>query len=301
MSSFDFIGDIHGHADRLEELFSRMEYRPYGKGFRHSGRKALFVGDYIDRGPDNPRVVEIVRSMVDAGDAIALCGNHEHNAICFNTQIETGYVRPHSIKNFKQHCATLLQFHGNQRTYDDAIAWFKTLPLFLETDEFRVVHAAWNHDTIDYLRQNTKDGVLEERQYESLTDRESKLYEAVEITCKGEEAALPPGKSFLDKDGTRRAHIRTKWWLDPHKHSIAELSILEDLDLSADVYLTDKSYYYSEKEKPVFFGHYWLQGAPQLYRNNICCLDYSVAKEGYLCAYRYSGEKELSNKNFVYV
>src|SRR5210317_698108 len=134
MSSFDFIGDIHGHADKLEALLVKMEYKPFKNGYRHSSRKVIFVGDYIDRGPDNPRVVEIVRSMVDTGDAIALCGNHEHNAICFNTIIDEGYLRKHNIKNFKQHSQTLFQFHGKQSQYDDAISWFKSLPVFIETE-----------------------------------------------------------------------------------------------------------------------------------------------------------------------
>jgi hypothetical protein len=48
-------------------------------------------------------------------------------------------------------------------------------------------------------------------------------------------------------------------------------------------------------DKNVFFGHYWLQGEPTLYRNNICCLDYSVAKEGKLVAYSLNGESILDD------
>jgi len=49
--------------------------------------------------------------MVDSGDAIALCGNHEHNAICFNMMMQNGYLREYSIKNIKQHSETLMQYH----------------------------------------------------------------------------------------------------------------------------------------------------------------------------------------------
>ena len=56
-----------------------------------------------------------------------------------------------------------------------------------------------------------------------------------------------------------------------------------------------------EFQKPVFFGHYWLKGEPNLYRDNICCLDYSVAKNGFLCSYRFNGEDKLLAKNLVYV
>lgn len=61
------------------------------------------------------------------------------------------------------------------------------------------------------------------------------------------------------------------------------------------------SIYYPKDEKPVFFGHYGLNGYPVLYRKNVCCLDYAVAKNGWLVAYRYDGEKELSNDKFTFV
>jgi hypothetical protein len=59
--------------------------------------------------------------------------------------------------------------------------------------------------------------------------------------------------------------------------------------------------HYSQEEKPIFFGHYWLQGKPSLYRNNVCCLDYSVAKEGKLVAYSLDDEQELSDIKITYV
>jgi hypothetical protein len=48
-------------------------------------------------------------------------------------------------------------------------------------------------------------------------------------------------------------------------------------------------YQYTESI-PVLFGHYWLQGTPVISKGNAACLDYSVAKQGFLTAYRWSGE-----------
>jgi hypothetical protein len=51
----------------------------------------------------------------------------------------------------------------------------------------------------------------------------------------------------------------------------------------------------------VFVGHYWLEDkAPSILASNVACLDYSVAKNWFLSAYRHDGEQTLSNKNFVY-
>jgi len=298
MTDYDFIGDIHGYSYKLEELLLKLDYAKTSKGYKHSNRKAFFVGDYIDRGPNNPRSIEIVRNMVDSDNAIALCGNHEHNAICFNYLTENGYLRKHSIKNFKQHSATLLQFHGNQSLYDDAIKWFKSLPLFYETETFNAVHATYDNE---YLKENSNNGILSDEDYMKLIDNESDLANAVEITCKGKEIKIPDEKFFYDKDGTKRFHIRVKWWLNPSKHSLKDLSILEDLELSSTNIGKLDGDYYNANQKPVFFGHYWLKGEPNLQRGNICCLDYSIAKGGYLTAYRYSGEPILEPKNLIYV
>ena len=52
---------------------------------------------------------------------------------------------------------------------------------------------------------------------------------------------------------------------------------------------------------PVFFGHYWLTGAPTLLSPTTACVDYSIAKGGRLVAYRWNGEPELNGKNFCWV
>ena len=260
MTDIDFIGDIHGHADQLEQLLSKLEYKRDGKGYKHSSRKVLFVGDYIDRGPNNPRVVELVRAMVDKGQAIAQCGNHEFNAVCFNTLTSEGYVRLHIIKNYKQHSETMLQFHGKQEAYNDAIEWFKTLPLYYETDHYRAVHATWDQESIAYLKQNTKEGILTNEQFSELINQDGGLAKHTEVTCKGIETKLPDGLSFYDKDNTERFDIRVKWWVDQTKNSLKDLSVIEDLDLPKNRFMSDERNYYHESENPVFFGHYWLKG-----------------------------------------
>ncbi len=59
---------------------------------------------------------------------------------------------------------------------------------------------------------------------------------------------------------------------------------------------------YPSTTKPVFFGHYWLEAErPTILAENVACLDYSVAKGGFLCAYRWEGEQKLSNDHFVRV
>jgi protein phosphatase len=81
---FDVIGDIHGCRDELEDLLAGLGYvisrdeAGRATGARHpGGRRAIFVGDLVDRGPDTPGVLRLVMGMTSAGDALCVAGNHE--------------------------------------------------------------------------------------------------------------------------------------------------------------------------------------------------------------------------------
>ncbi len=64
---YDIIGDIHGQADKLEALLTRMGYRNTSGHWQHHDRQAIFVGDFIDRGPDQMLTVNLARRMVEEG------------------------------------------------------------------------------------------------------------------------------------------------------------------------------------------------------------------------------------------
>lgn len=301
----DLIGDIHGHADKLEELLLKLGYKNRKGAYSHPERKALFVGDYIDRGPKIRETLEIVRSMVESENAIALMGNHEYNALCFHFQeTEGGHLRKHLIKNIIQHYETLQQFQNRQKEYEDYLDWFKTLPLFYETETFRAVHACWDHNNIEYLRKTLINDKLTDELIHQSVKLGTKLNEAIDEVLKGKEMEMPEGLSFIDKDGTQRTEIRIKWWEDPKLMTYRSISI-EPIDNLPEQPIefpgSNPVDFYSGNEKPVFFGHYWLKGQASLYKSNICCLDYSIAKKGKLVAYRHDGEKILDPKNFVHV
>jgi hypothetical protein len=63
-----------------------------------------------------------------------------------------------------------------------------------------------------------------------------------------------------------------------------------------------KHYFYDKREKPVFIGHYWLTGKPELQAKNVACLDYSAGKDGEQISYRWNtGDKELKIENYFSV
>jgi len=81
---FDVIGDVHGCRTELEALLAGLGYQVQADelgrptGARHAaGRRAVFLGDLVDRGPDTPGVLRLVIGMVRDGDALCVPGNHE--------------------------------------------------------------------------------------------------------------------------------------------------------------------------------------------------------------------------------
>lgn len=79
---FDIIGDVHGCADELEELLDDLGYRVEWNGKTvtvtpPTGRRAVFLGDLVDRGPRSPDTLRIARHMVENDHALAVVGNHD--------------------------------------------------------------------------------------------------------------------------------------------------------------------------------------------------------------------------------
>jgi hypothetical protein len=296
----DLIGDIHGHAAALERLLRQLGYSRQKGVYRHPDRQAIFLGDFIDRGPQIRETLEIVRPMVDSGAALSVMGNHELNALAFHTahpDKPDSHLRPHNEKNSHQHAETMRQVPaGELASYLD---WFRTLPLWLDLDGLRVVHACWDETRMAKISGPVTDEFL----YSAcLTD--GALFEPVEAILKGKEASLPPGATFRDKDGHRRSATRVKWYEPPKGHTyrtyaMASEPIESDLPLPEDV--IQSAVPYPEKDKPVFVGHYWLKGSrPELLRQNIACVDWSVAKGGFLCAYRWDGGQDLDAGKFAW-
>jgi len=273
----DFIGDIHGHAFELVQLLNKLGYRLEDGAYYHPDRKVCFVGDYIDRGPYIMETLDMVKAMVDRGSAVALMGNHEYNAICYNSQFEDNrYIRKHSLKNTHQHSATLFQFRTEQKRYDYYIDWFRELPLFHEESNWRAVHATWDRDIIKELASNLNDNRITQEVLINANTNGHVMKDLVEITLKGKEAPMPEGKFFLDKDGHKRTDIRIKWWLDPTNKDYLDMSVLKIDELGNIPFQAKDSNFYSPDDKPVFFGHYWLKGIPNLFQGNVCCLIRSI-------------------------
>jgi hypothetical protein len=289
----DFIGDIHGHAVELALLLIKLGYDNNKGYFSHpDGRTVVFVGDFIDRGLQIRETLEIVKGMCDNKTASAVMGNHEYNAILFHTPNKKrgGYYREHGYKEIHQHIETLRQFQHHKDEWEMYLEWFKKLPLFIETKNYRVVHAYWNQNHVEYLKNNPIK--WDDEWFEKVTQKGTKEYIVVEDLLKGSEHKLPDGHHFFDADKVKRQECRVRWWYQSDGKILLGDYLFDCPDNLKHLEL-EKKHDETPNDKPIFFGHYWLkEEKPTLdSKSNAKCLDYSVAKNGHLVAYSFDTEK----------
>lgn len=142
---FDIVGDVHGCAEELIALLARLGYgvRLVGAGEARraettapEGRRALFVGDFVDRGPDAPGVLKIVMAMAAAGQALAVIGNHDDKFL--------RWLRGREVKLAHGLERTVAQMAGEGEAFRaSARAFLEGLPshLWLDGGALAVAHA----------------------------------------------------------------------------------------------------------------------------------------------------------------
>jgi Calcineurin-like phosphoesterase len=150
----DLVGDIHGEIDVLLHLLRRLGCDPER---RRVERPLVFVGDLVDRGPDSPAVVELVARLVEAGVAQVVLGNHELNLLrgerkegngWFWGDPDDGFYLPQASAPLRIPFTSAAASPAQRQRF---LEFFRSLPLVLEREELRVVHAAWNSEALASL------------------------------------------------------------------------------------------------------------------------------------------------------
>ena len=313
MPGYDIIGDVHGCATQLKTLLDSLGYFSGSGSYRHRERTAVFVGDLVDRGPQQREVLEIVKAMVDSGAALIAMGNHEFNAVAFSIpdpRRPGEFMRPHSNKNIRQHTAFLEQLTPDLRKF--YLDWFRTLPLWVDLGGLRVVHACWHPESMRVVERvcgSNRLGTTEN--FIEAATKGTELYEAVEILLKGPEISLTRlgHQPYLDFGGQLRTLARVRWW-DPDARTLRDIADVRGVrtedggpypPLPADP--VDESYLsviYTE-EVPVVYGHYWFEWERHRedWTSHTACVDFSAVAGGKLVAYRWNGEPTISWRNYL--
>lgn len=145
----DIVGDIHGEFDALHQLIRHLGYDV--NGVHPEGRTLVFVGDFCDRGPDSPAVLALALRWIESGRAVAVLGNHEINLLREDAKDGSGWYFDERIARDNEKYAPYRRMDLAQR--DATLALLSRLPIALERDDLRVIHAAWCEPQIGMARQ----------------------------------------------------------------------------------------------------------------------------------------------------
>lgn len=145
----DIVGDVHGEWDALQQLLAHLGYN--SDGAHPEGRTLVFVGDLCDRGPDTPAVMDWFCNTYAAGNCLAVLGNHEVNLIRDDAKDGAGWYFSARTERDRAKYAPFVVASIEQR--DRYARLCNNLPIALERKDLRIVHAAWQEDSIDAAKQ----------------------------------------------------------------------------------------------------------------------------------------------------
>lgn len=299
---YDIIGDVHGHYRHLKKMLEKLGYSKNEKGFFHPDRKAVFVGDFINRGPEIRKTLRLVRTMVENGNAFAILGNHEINAILFHLKDKSGKpLVKEPRKNYLSLFKTINEFLAYPDEWKSHLKWMRNLPLFLELDGIRIVHACWSDSAIEIVKsefnkERSRKGIF--REY--YKNPKSELSKSISILTKGIDFRMPGDLRVINNKGISPRSFRLCWWENPLNKTFYEMCFESKFELpeySIPKEILPETFIYAENEPIVFVGHYCRSQGPQIIKSNICCVDSCVTGTKVLTAYSWNGEKVLSNKN----
>jgi len=282
---YDIIGDIHGYAPLLKKLLTELGYKKTESGYSHPERKAIFVGDFINRGPEIQKTIRLVRSMVENGSAYAILGNHEINAII---------------------CYLKFKSENKQaKTPRNDLKWLCSLPVFIETEELREVHACWSQNAVDFLKKEIPKGKIKKKMFKELIlNPKSDFSKNIWTLTKGIDFKMPGDLKLINNKGVSSRLFRLRWWENPLGKTFEEMSFDSKFVLPSYTIpeqLLPETFVYPENAPVLFFGHYCRFNGPHIIKPNICCVDTGVVKSKKIAAYRWSGEKSLIAENLIFI
>jgi hypothetical protein len=299
-NAIDFVGDIHGNAYKLKKLLARLGYQKNETGWFHpESRKLIILGDFINVGFESKEVLSILKELWNDKVALILVGNHEYFLVWNYYKSGSRVLRPGSQLG-EDYSRFLEEFDGDEKLLIGYCEWIYTMPIYLEGENFRAVHAYWSKKNEKSLLKHKNLKEFWEEFDEEKKKKSKKLKLVINETLSGKMAVFfAPGR--MEKP----LEFRIKWWKNLYGKNLSQ-GIHANRTVKYPAITIDSNILpdfepYPETEKPIFFGHYWFQTLPYLVKNNVCCLDFGATKGGYLTAYRWNGERKLDANNLIWV
>ena len=252
----DIVGDVHGELNALENLLLHLGYA--ADGSHPEKRRLVFVGDLTDRGPDSPGVVTRVQELVESGAAQCVLGNHDLNILLKDPKHDNHWFFGEEFA-LDRTCEITPAVLADDKTRDQVTQFFKTLPLALERNDLRVIHACWDDEMIEVARRSFDAVALHEEHAKRITSAHNqqpdldKVEKGLEFQNRNPVKVLTSGKERraakpFEASGKLRYQERVPWW---HEYDAVPFCV---------------------------FGHYSMYRGQDRGTSRAICADYAVAK-----------------------
>jgi hypothetical protein len=259
----DIVGDVHGEIDALEDLLRVLGYR--GRGEHRAGRRLVFIGDLCDRGPDSPAVVARVEAMMREGTAQCLLGNHELSLLRGARKDANGWFfeRDHDRERGRYMTARSARDDAERQAI---LRFFGSLPLALEREDLRLVHACWDDERIEELRLGSRSASALElyRLHAQRSDERSRALgreqeataqlERYSTALRDPRAAVPMLGALAERDVDYQMSNPVRVLTSGPEHRAAAPFFMSGKWRMVERGEWWRSY---RSSKPVIFGHYW--------------------------------------------
>ena len=297
--ALDIVGDVHGEWAVLQQLLRHLGYDERGE--HPQGRRLVFIGDIVDRGPDSPAALAWVMRAREQHGVLGVLGNHELNILA-------GDPKDGSAWFFDSRMPEDTQYLPYQRLPIDersgVLADLQTWPLVLQREDLRLVHAAWLPESINaihgldperniaqwynYFDKHVHE-LVEHQPWYPQYQQEYKQYDAL----LGQEDLHPPMLS-----GHTEFEL-SRWKQNPVRALVSgsEEPVSEPFYAGARWRFTGRSAWWERyhDDVPVVMGHYWrlwqshtasksrhaglmpADGSAWFgAKNNVFCIDFSI-------------------------
>ncbi len=298
----DIVGDIHGEYEALRDLLAHLGYDRDGQHPR--GRTLVFVGDFVDRGPDSPSVLEFAERLVRSGRAVAVLGNHEINLIREDAKDGSGWYFDERVERDHHKYHPYKRPDSAQRS--NIVNFLSSLPVALERPDLRIVHAAWIPDKIEAVRVLPPGTVRQH--YDGFERAADQFSESSGLDKRVEQEAISWGHGLEHKD-QQPPFMEARALHDANKQMMNPLKVLTSgVERTGSVpFFSGGRWRFAERVAwwddyadpvPVVVGHYWRRvqeidrmtvgkGDADLFHgispfawhgklNNVFCVDFSV-------------------------
>lgn len=260
--SIDVIGDIHGEFLALKKLLAILGYNR--EGVHPEGRRLVFIGDLVDRGPDSISVVDLVQNLMRNNVAQCVAGNHELNILKSQRGKIIEEMRHGNHWYFGKeealdkstpdyvHPQKLATPEDREHIHE----FFLRLPLVLQDANYLMVHAAWNPKTHGLLKDYDEKDVAPTSPGEFRNILHAYTYFSTQISQETENLTDKMGKE-LAKQNNNPIKVCT---------SGIELAAQKTFYIKGKVRYTKRAIWWKayEGDKQIIFGHYWRKLPPSV-------------------------------------